>query len=105
MKRLQLPADLAPESVVALIDTREQAPLDLSPLRMESARLWTADYSVKGMTDRIAIERKSLPDYLVCIGGERERFERELMRLRAHETRAMVIEANWSDVEAGDWRN
>jgi DNA excision repair protein ERCC-4 len=100
-----LPAELSTEQVVAVIDSREQTPLDLSPLRMETGTLATADYSVKGMTDRIAIERKSLPDYLACIGGERERFERELMRLRAYETRAVVIEADWSHIEAGGWRS
>jgi hypothetical protein len=34
---MKLPSQLAPESVIALVDTREQLPLDLMPLRMEPA--------------------------------------------------------------------
>jgi len=31
-----------------------------------------------GLEDRVGIERKSLSDLLGCIGGSRDRFEREL---------------------------
>ena len=53
---------IEPRDIVAIIDTREQAPLDLSPLRTEKGTLTTGDYSIKGLESEIAIERKSLPD-------------------------------------------
>ncbi|MCY2987181.1 MAG: hypothetical protein NTY19_04835 [Planctomycetota bacterium] len=103
--RSTIPAELRPESVVAIVDTREQTPLDLSPLRVEVAGLTTGDYSVKGLEQIVAIERKELSDLLGCIGTERERFDREVMRLLAYPCRALVIEATWQDIEAGDWRS
>jgi DNA excision repair protein ERCC-4 len=96
--------DLRPEDLIALIDTREQAPLNLAPLRVEKATLQAGDYSVKGLSNEIAIERKSLPDMIMCVGRERERFEREIQRLLAYETRAIVVEATWSQLQMPNWR-
>ena len=53
----------------------------------------------------IAIERKSLPDLLGCIGQQRERFDREVQRLLAYPCRALVVESTWPEVEAGEWRS
>lgn len=103
MSRSLLPADLAPESVVAIIDTREQTPLELSPLRVEIDTLTTGDYSVRGLEHIIAIERKSLSDLLGCIGTERERFEREVQRLLAYPVRALVVESSWPTIEMEQW--
>ncbi|MCX6131631.1 MAG: hypothetical protein NTX25_21540, partial [Proteobacteria bacterium] len=46
---------------------------------------------------------KSLPDFLGCVGRERERFEKEIQRLLAYETRAIVVEATWNELEAANW--
>ena len=73
MTRHPIPADLKPENIVAIQDTREQRPLDLSPLAVEIGTLKTGDYSVKGMETIVTIERKGLSDILGCFGGERER--------------------------------
>ncbi len=100
-----LPAELRPDQVVAIIDTREQLPLDLEPLAVEVGTLPTGDYSVKGLETVVAIERKSLTDLLGCIGQDRERFDREVMRLLAYPVRAIVIESTWQEVEAGQWRS
>lgn len=97
--------ELRPEDILALVDTREQLPLDLTPLRMAPGSLDTGDYSVSGLESHIAIERKSLPDLLGCIGVERDRFEREIMRLLAYPVRAVVVEASWAELEAGQWRS
>lgn len=96
---------LDPKDVTAIIDTREQLPLTLSPLRWERGTLTTGDYTVKGLEREIAIERKSLPDLLGCIGRDRERFDREVKRLIAYPVRALVIEATWQQLEAGHWRS
>ena len=105
MKRHPLPVDLAPASITAICDSREQLPLDLAPLRVEVASLTTGDYSVKGLEQFVAIERKSEADLLMCIGQERDRFERELIRLRAYEVRAVVCETSWSALELAQWRS
>ncbi len=100
-----LPAELKPEQVTAVIDTREQTPLDLSPLQTTVGTLTTGDYSVVGLEHVVSIERKSLPDFLGCVGTERERFDREVMRLLAFDVKALVIEATWQDLERGEWRS
>ncbi len=100
-----LPATLNPESVVAVIDTREQLPLDLSPLQTVGGTLSTGDYSVRGLEHVVAIERKNLSDFLGCIGQHRERFDREVQRLLAYPVRTLVVEASWQAIEAGEWRS
>ena len=103
---MKLPAKLNPEDVAVLVDNREQQPWDLAPLRMESGTLQSGDYSLAadGWRDLIRVERKSLPDLLGVVGAGRERFEREIERLQAFPTRVLIVEANWSDIETGDWR-
>lgn len=95
--------ELRPEDVTAIVDTREQLPLDLSPLKTVKGTLDTGDYSVRGLEHHVSIERKSLPDYVGCIGAGRERFEREMARILAFPVRAVIIEASWADLEKGDW--
>lgn len=78
--------------IVVAIDTREQRPYRFA--RSEVRRLETGDYSVVGLEDRVAIERKSLPDAYGCIGHDRERFQRELERLAVLDYAAIVIESS-----------
>ena len=105
IKAERLPAELRPEQVTAIIDTREQCPLDLSPLEIVTGTLTTGDYSVRGLEKIVAVERKSLSDLLGCIGTARERFDREVQRLLAYPTRCIVVEATWADLEQGEWRS
>lgn len=96
-------------SLTAIIDTREQLPLDLKwrngqQLAAIRGTLKTGDYSLTGFEEIISIERKSLGDLMGCISASRERFERELDRMLAFPVRAVVVEASWSDLEAGDYR-
>lgn len=90
-----------PENLVAIIDSREQQPLDLSPIgKVEVRGLSTGDYSLVGFEDQIAIERKSLQDFVQCVVGKnRERFEKELHRLMAYPCRAVVLEASYPHLE------
>jgi hypothetical protein len=102
--RSSIPAELSPEAVVAIVDSREQLPLDLSPLQVVPGTLAAGDYSICGLEQHIAIERKSLPDLIGCVGQERERFDREIQRLLGYSTRAVVVEAPWGALELGGWR-
>lgn len=104
-RRSPLPAELRPEAVTAIIDTREQLPLCLEPLAVERDTLTTGDYSVAGLETIVAVERKSLSDLLACVGQERDRFDREVVRLLAYPVRALVVESSWAELEAGDWRS
>ena len=90
---------------VVIIDRREKTPWRFSNLRTEPGSLTTGDYSVWGLEHLIAVERKSLGDLLSCIGIHRDRFRRELARLRGFRFRALVIEASYADLERGGWRS
>ncbi len=100
-----VPAELPPENVVVCIDNREQHPYTLGPLRTKLGTLTTGDYSIEHFEEEVVVERKSLPDLVACCGVERERFERELHRLRGIESRIVIVEASWADLQAGDWRS
>lgn len=101
---MKLPAELRPKNVTAIVDSREQQPLDLSPLRTIGGTLDTGDYSLSGLEHVVRVERKSLPDLITCIGRERERFQREVDRLLAYPVRVLVIESSWPALELGQWR-
>lgn len=96
-------AELKFEDITAIIDTREQTPAPLSPMRWRRGTLVTGDYSVAGLEDVVAIERKSASDMLGCIGRDRERFDREIQRLLGYPCRAIVVEAGWQFFERGDF--
>lgn len=78
-----------------ICDSREQLPFSFSgyPVVVSAGTLEAGDYSVDGFGRRIAVERKSLQDLVGCLSGERERFERELARLRGYDCAAVVVEA------------
>ena len=84
---------------IILCDTREQLPLTLPNSRR--ATLATGDYSVEGYENLIAVERKSHADFAMCVGAERERFERCLARLATYEYPALVLECTMSDLLGG----
>jgi ERCC4-type nuclease len=91
-----------------IIDTREQAFFDFSGFQAETERatLPAGDYSLPGFEDRVAIERKELNDLIACLmNGNRERFERELGKLRYYELAAVVVEASLEDVSKGRYRS
>jgi hypothetical protein len=67
--------------VKILIDTREKLGFTFEHKRyagtvVEVGTLDTGDYSLAGLTDRVAVERKTLPDLVACLGEAfRERAE------------------------------
>ena len=92
-----------------IIDSREQAPFTFNHERygVETVRgaLTVGDYSLAGLEDRVAVERKSLPDLVQCLGRERDRFERELQRGEALNAFCVVVEAGWQDLLRGEDRS
>lgn len=86
-------------------DSREQNPLDFSPFAdalgftVERAKLRTGDYSIKGFSNHIFIERKSLADCVSTMTHGRERFTREVYDRGAYyPVKAIVVEASWSEI-------
>jgi DNA excision repair protein ERCC-4 len=79
-----------------VIDAREQLPYEFDGAITKT--LDTADYSVEGLEHCVAFERKSLNDLLGCIGGSRDRFERELERLSQIRYRGLIVEATLLEV-------
>lgn len=96
--------EIDPSDIVAVCDTREQLPLDLTPIVTERGTLPTGDYSVKGLEQIVAVERKSLQDLVMCVGRERERFDREMQRILAYPYRLLVVEATLEQIEKGEFR-
>jgi ERCC4-type nuclease len=97
-------ATIQPEQITAICDSREQCPLDLSPLQVEVGTLATGDYSIRGLEHVVTVERKSLSDLISCVGTNRERFNREVHRLLAYPSRLLVVEAWPDEIDRGDWR-
>ncbi|MFA6034043.1 MAG: ERCC4 domain-containing protein [Myxococcota bacterium] len=89
-----------------IIDTREQEGLSFDPAvaDVERKALPAGDYSLAGLVDRVAVERKSLSDFVHTVINERARFSIELKKLRKMETSCVVVEGNLSDVLAGRYR-
>jgi len=90
-----------------LVDTREQQPLPL----LASHRNWIGgerratlkigDYSIEGMENLLALERKSLADLLNCTNVSRERFIANCSKLAKVRWKAILVEASYEDIKRG----
>ena len=90
-----------------IIDTREQRPFDFSQFEgceIVSGTLETGDYSVLGFASEIAVERKSIDDLIGCLTHDRDRFRRELERLRGYNSALLVIETPFNAIRGGFYR-
>lgn len=93
-----------PEGFTLVIDTREQLPLftdiqDRIPdLTIIHAPLALGDYSIKGFTRRITVERKTISDFYAYIGRDRKRTEDKLRQLSEYDFVALAIEGTEDDV-------
>jgi ERCC4-type nuclease len=98
--------DLASASPVIVVDNREQCPLIFTRFQSIRGTLTTGDYSIVGLEDHFSIERKSLDDIVACTMGEnRERFERELHRLRGYRFKRLLIVASRGEIEMQRYRS
>ena len=83
-------------------DSREKRGFDLDgPTSV--AGLKTCDYTIDGFQDDIGIERKSMDDLIACLGKQRDRFERELVRARDFQYSAVIVEGTFADLAAGNY--
>jgi ERCC4-type nuclease len=83
-----------------VVDTREQAPWPFDPndVTVTQAALRAGDYSVAGLEGRVALERKSLGDYVNTVIHDWLRFRKELTRLSGYDVAAVVVEADLRQV-------
>jgi DNA excision repair protein ERCC-4 len=83
-----------------VIDTREQEPYSFACPVVHS-KLDAGDYSVVGFEHRVAVERKSLPDFVHTVIHDFTRFTAELEKLAGMDAACVVVEANLDDVLRG----
>lgn len=82
------------DQLTVVVDSREQQPLRFAGLAAEQrGTLKSGDYSLLGHEDRIAVERKSLPDLVGSLSAGRERLWREMERLSSLAAAALVVES------------
>lgn len=66
----------------------------------------SGDYSVAGLEDLFSIERKTVADLVgCCMGDNRERFERELHRLRGYRFKRLLVVGSEAEILAGQYHS
>jgi len=96
----------SPALITLIADTREQEPFsfDSRLVMMERRALPAGDYSVAGMESVVAVERKTLDDFVSTAIHQRARFRRELSKLAGYRAACVVVEAGLLEVLQGRYR-
>jgi ERCC4-type nuclease len=96
-----------PPLPIFVIDSREQHPYRFDSTRTGSVvkGLPAGDYSLVGLETYVAVERKSLSDFISTVVHDRERFETELQKLRGYEYAWVIVEGSMEDVLSGNYRS
>lgn len=98
--------ELAGVQPVIVVDTREQTPLPFTRFQFEIGTLTSGDYSFHGGEEEFAVERKSIADLVACCVGEnRERFFRELHRLRGFRFKRLLVVGSRGSIERSEYRS
>ena len=96
-------AELLP---IIATDTREREPLKFTRLPSVKRPLFTGDYSILGLEDSFAIERKSIDDLVgCCMNSNRDRFEHELHRLRGYRFKRLLVVGSREDIGEGRYHS
>jgi ERCC4-type nuclease len=95
------------DRIPILVDTREQEPYSFDSARVAVIRraLPAGDYSLPGYEASIAVERKSIEDYVASVIKARQRFNRELRMLSEYDLGCVVVEGSLSDILAHRYRS
>lgn len=92
-----------------LVDSREQTPFDIRAYPIEVVGQPVGDYGVKGFSDwnnpAFIVERKTLDDLVASVTSGRERFMREVEKLRQFRFAAIVIEGTEWEIERHDYQS
>lgn len=95
---------LRPSDITVIVDSREKNPLDLGDMKVVRAALVTGDYSLQNRERHCAVERKSIQDLVMSLGHERERFMREVDRLRGMTSKMILVEGSEMDIRKKNFR-
>lgn len=95
------------DRITVVIDTREQEPyaFDSSTTNVVHRALPAGDYSIEGCEDSVAVERKTLEDFVSTVIRSRDRFTEELRRLSSYDAACVVVEADFRDILQGRYRS
>lgn len=86
-----------------VVDSREQRPWFADPtehgIEVVRQALPQGDYALEGLADVLTVERKNISDLAMVVGRERDRFLRELARLRdSCQHPFLFVEADVADI-------
>jgi len=90
---------------IAIVDTREQNPLSFRRFRgwfqkIEYRALKLGDYSVKGMEDTLAVERKDLADLIQSFTTNRAVFVARLRRMSELPHSLLVVTSSLTEIKS-----
>src|SRR5882724_9109751 len=97
--------ELSGASLTIVQDSREKDPLKFKHFRVIRSALVTGDYAIYRCERAATIEKKSVSDLVGSISFERERFEREMMRMKGYPFRRLVILGSKSEIEQHSYRS
>ena len=90
-----------------VVDSREQKPLPFRKSKLVTEvitrKLDAGDYSIDGYDNKIAIERKSIPDLYGTLGKGHKRFQRELERAKDMKYFAILVDGTFTAVKNKDF--
>jgi len=88
------------EPITIIADTREQLPYAFESRWAVTVRraLPAGDYSVEGWETSVAVERKTIEDFVHSVIRDRDRFKKELTKLSEYPHACVVVEAGLTDV-------
>lgn len=84
-----------------IVDTREQTPFHFTSSKIDEVinrKLDTGDYSIEGLEDKLCIERKHTVNEFYG-NVTKDRFWREMERMKDYKYRFMVFEFGVTDIE------
>lgn len=91
-------------TMIILVDSKEQAQWRFkSPV--EKKNLATGDYTLKGFESVLSIERKSLDDLVQTVIHDWLRFTKQLRRMAAMDSAAIVVESNYDVLMNGNFNS
>ena len=92
-------------TITLIADTREKRPLVFLHFPTVTACLSEGDYGVQGFEKQFTIERKSISDLVQSVTAERERFEKELIRIRPYDFKRLLIIGTLDDIRKHRYRS
>lgn len=84
--------------MIIVIDTRETDEYAFGDIVILRQKLDAGDYSIAGLEERVAIERKNLDDFVGTVIYQKKRFHNELCALARMDFSAIIVEASLTDI-------